>query len=193
MRFSSRTMRAAKALLRQAARARLEGISPAERAGASALICERLRSLPEWASSRTIGLYAAQPAEPDLQALLHTRGKLFCYPCVRGPELEFHPVDPLTILAPAKWGVLEPPPSTPVDACEIDLLIVPGLAFDSNGGRLGRGGGFYDRFLARPGLAGRAIGVCFQAQIVPEIPREAHDIPVLRVITEQGVFGNDRV
>lgn len=175
-------MREAKSLLRRAARQTLASLGPEERAAASAEICRRLQSRPEWERSRMVGLYAAQPAEPDLRALTTAAGKVFCYPRVEGSELRFYTGDFPTVAVPP-WGLLEPEPGVPVEPAEIDLLLVPGLAFDRAGGRLGRGAGFYDRCLAQ--LAARAIGVCFHAQLVAEIPREAHDRPVHAVVTER--------
>lgn len=82
-------------------------------------------------------------------------------------------------------GVLEPGPGAgPLAPGEVDVVIVPGLAFDAHGGRLGRGKGLYDRFLG--GLAGRAalIGVCLEEQVVDCVPREAHDALVHCVVTD---------
>jgi 5-formyltetrahydrofolate cyclo-ligase len=96
----------------------------------------------------------------------------------------------MEVLRPGAWKILEPHPERcPVVAVEeIDLIFVPGLAFTRTGGRLGRGGGFYDRFLAgmRPGAM--KVGVCFHAQLAGELPMEAHDHEVGVVVTEREVI-----
>jgi 5-formyltetrahydrofolate cyclo-ligase len=89
-------------------------------------------------------------------------------------------------LVPGPRGVCEPPATAETsDPGEIDLILLPGLAFDGGGGRLGRGGGFYDRFLADPSLRAVMVGVCFDRQIVDTpLPTESHDIPVHLVVSE---------
>jgi len=182
-------LRAAKVSLRQTMRRTLDCLGPAERATASAEICRRIRALPEWERSRNIALFAPQPTEPDLRSLAPAPGKAFCYPRVHGDELQFFHADfPAMFVASPPWGVMEPDPErcAPVQMAEIDLLLAPGLAFDATGGRLGKGGGFYDRLLED--LETRAFGVCFHVQLLPEIPREPHDRHMHAVITECGVF-----
>ncbi|MBL8765298.1 MAG: 5-formyltetrahydrofolate cyclo-ligase [Phycisphaerae bacterium] len=86
-------------------------------------------------------------------------------------------------------GLLEPVASAPIiDAAEIDLVIVPGLAFDRSGGRLGRGGGYFDRFLSRPGFRGRTIGFCSRAQVVEHVPREPTDVVLSFIATPDGLI-----
>jgi 5-formyltetrahydrofolate cyclo-ligase len=80
-----------------------------------------------------------------------------------------------------------PAPTGPaVDPRTVDLAVVPGVAFDADGGRLGRGGGFYDRLLAALSPATAVIGVCFERQVVERVPRESHDHRVQAVIAEGG-------
>src|SRR5690606_17515013 len=89
------------------------------------------------------------------------------------------------------WGILEPKPAVPlVDTLTtIAVVLVPGLAFDAKGGRLGYGAGYYDRFFDR--FAGQQqplrIGVCYSAQLVEQVPMEAHDYAMDAVVTEAGV------
>ena len=75
-----------------------------------------------------------------------------------------------------------------MDPAEIDLVLVPGLAFDAAGGRLGRGGGFYDRFLATLGPAAARVGVAFDAQILPEVPTDGLDARMSCVVTDARVM-----
>jgi 5-formyltetrahydrofolate cyclo-ligase len=75
-----------------------------------------------------------------------------------------------------------------VDVSEIDLIVVPGVAFDETGNRLGRGAGHYDRMLALPGVRARIVGLAVEAQIVPAVPVEAHDRPMHAIYTERRVI-----
>jgi 5-formyltetrahydrofolate cyclo-ligase len=92
-------------------------------------------------------------------------------------------------MVPGPIGAPEPPTwARSVPAESIDLFLVPGLAFDAAGGRLGRGGGHYDATLAAMPLRAPRIGLAFEAQIVPEVPREAHDVALDAVVTEDRVL-----
>ena len=90
----------------------------------------------------------------------------------------------MTITGP---GVREPIGGKPVPLDLIDLVIVPGLGFTPTGYRIGRGMGFYDRFLAQPGFIGLSCGLAFEEQIVPELPLLDHDMPLGMLVTEQGI------
>jgi len=175
-----------KATLRAQVRKTLAALSNEIRSAASAEISRRIVATPEWTSARTVGLYAAQSTEPDLSRLLNTAGKTFCFPRVSGEALAFHQCHSLDLLQPGPWHLLEPNPAQcpVIPAPEIDLLLIPGMAFTRTGGRLGRGGGFYDRFLI--GVHPRAVkvGVCFAVQMMVELPQEAHDHEVDWVVTE---------
>jgi len=180
-----------KASLRAQARRNLAALSSEECAAASARICRRIEALPQWAEARTVALYAAQPSEPDLAALLDAPGKrVFCFPRVSGDMLEFHRCHSNDLLRPGPWKLLEPDPQLcpVIAASEIGLLFVPGLAFTRAGGRLGRGGGFYDRFVSRLDPRAVKLGICFHAQIVSALPLEIHDHEVDQVVTESEVF-----
>jgi 5-formyltetrahydrofolate cyclo-ligase len=87
-------------------------------------------------------------------------------------------------LVETKHGIFEPrPDAKPVDLARLDLVIVPGLAFDASGGRLGKGGGFYDRFLGQPGLRAAKVGVGLDQQVVEQIPRDAWDVALDALVT----------
>lgn len=177
-----------KAALRLQARARLGALSPAARAAASAEIRRLLQAHPAWAAAPNIALYAAQPSEPNLTPLLSTPGKTLCLPRVSGQTLAFH--HSTAPLQPGPWNLLEPHPdhSPLVDPSDIKLFTIPGLAFTKSGARLGRGGGFYDRFLAQAHPKAVKIGVCFETQIVPALPMEDHDHTMDWVVTESGMI-----
>lgn len=181
--------------LRAAARARLEALPQADLVAQSNLACRALIASDLFAAARTILLYAPAHHEPNLSPLASAAtadGKTIGVPAVlwgQGllvPRI-VHDLGPSLI--PGKHGIRVPAehaPELPIES--IDLVIVPGLAFDREGGRLGRGGGFYDRFLADPRLKARTIAVALEPQIVPRIPMLPHDRRIDALATPAGVF-----
>ena len=106
-------------------------------------------------------------------------------PLVKGDELEFRYYEGGKFhLQSGAFGIEEPTGSLVENLHEIELSIIPGVAFDRSGNRLGRGKGYYDRALTK--LQSYRIGVCFQLQLLPHIPVEATDLPMDEVWTEQG-------
>lgn len=142
-------------------------------------------ALEQWLLShpglRTIAVYSPLPGEVDLSAVILSRPDLkWIYPKVSGHHLTFHSGDDHR---PGAFGILEPHHDSPeVPLQEIDAIICPGLAFDTNGGRLGRGRGFYDRLLAQARPDSLKIGIGFDFQLVPDTFPEPHDIPMDEVI-----------
>jgi 5-formyltetrahydrofolate cyclo-ligase len=111
-------------------------------------------------------------------------GKRAILPKVRGKDLalfEIRDFDKDT--APGAWGIPEPREIMPVTVEDVDFMIVPGLAFDENGNRLGYGAGFYDRLL--PYYKKETAALAFEIQIVPEVPISSLDIPVKQIVTEK--------
>lgn len=175
-----------KADLRREMRTRLKTLGEA-RAEKSRAIVTALAAHPAFQQAETIALFAALPSEPDLDPLWEQSGHRFCCPRVVGSQLEFVAVRHFEELAPAEWNPLvrEPSVGKPIIAPgEIALILVPGLAFTRDGHRLGRGGGYYDRLLAPCRPHSLALGVCFDLQLVADLPCEPHDQPVDAVITE---------
>jgi 5-formyltetrahydrofolate cyclo-ligase len=182
-------LRARKAALRQATSSARAGLGPADRAVASAAAEERLWRLPELRSARTIALYTPHGAEVDLTGLAarcRARGRRTALPRVTRDELVLVATTEAEELFPGFRGIAEPT-GPPIDPDEVDAIVVPGLAFDPHGGRLGRGGGHYDRLLARLPAAAVRIGVGFACQLVPNVPREAHDEALDLVVTDRAV------
>jgi 5-formyltetrahydrofolate cyclo-ligase len=175
-----------KASCRLKARELLGAMSPKARADASARICARIQTLEPWTEALTVGLYAGQSFEPNLAALLKVPGKTFCFPRVSGVTIDFHRCESLDQLRPNSWKLLEPDPDLcpVVPATDLDLFCIPGLAFTRCGVRLGRGTGFYDRFLTRVHPQAIKLGICFHAQLFPELPLENHDSAMDQIITE---------
>jgi 5-formyltetrahydrofolate cyclo-ligase len=180
--------------LRRQMRLRL-GASAGQAAEKSRAIVTSIAAHPVWARVRVLSLYAALPGEPDLAALWNAgTPRRFCYPRIEAGGMTFFEVESPAELIPAPWhsGIREPifDPARLVPPEGIDLILVPGLAFTSDGWRLGRGGGFYDRYLASLPAGALKLGVCFQSQLVETLPLEAHDQRVHAIVTENGLQGH---
>ena len=181
---------AAKADLRQKIRTTLANLSPALQEVESIELCERLE--PQLRSAHTILFFATLPDELDLWPLLEKwcSSKVCALPAIderTGTYGARRVVNPARDVVTGKFGVREP-----ADGCgtislsRLDLVLVPGLAFDLSGNRLGRGRGFYDRILAEAG--GIKCGVCHDVQLMPEIPAESHDAKVGYIVTPSRVW-----
>jgi 5-formyltetrahydrofolate cyclo-ligase len=178
----------AKANLRQQIRAQLLKLSVAVRDAASASLCARLRELNMWRDVRSVLLFAPLPEEPDIWPLLSeaiAAGKTVALPAfVPGTSLYTarQIIEPARDLVPGKFGIREPAASCPEVALNrLDLALVPGVAFDVSGGRLGRGKGFYDRLL--PAVNGLKCGVAFDEQIVDAVPVGPMDVRLNCIVT----------
>lgn len=182
----------AKKRLRQRVRASVRALTDEQRAAASALACERVARLPAFSGVRTVMLYLPLAGEADCTTLLERclrEGRLVCVPRVDWTSRRMEPVTLHSlhgdVLLVDQHGVRVPHDGQPVESDSIDVVIVPGLAFDEHCRRLGRAGGFYDRFLARLLPSTTTIGLAFEAQIVPDLPIDSHDVAVQMVATEQ--------
>ncbi len=168
-----------KPMIRLRALELLRAMTPTGRAERSARIATHLAL----AAGRLFG-FAPLRTEPDWLAA--GWGDEIALPRIEGERLVFCLAPRRESLVTGPFGTREPG----AEAAEVfpeagDTILVPGLAFDGRGGRLGRGGGFYDRFLAR--AAGvRRVGVCFADQIIDEVPMEPHDARVDALVTEAG-------
>ena len=156
---------------------------------ASAAICLHIESWPLFRASETVLTYMPMRGEVDLRPLLerHTY-KRWLLPRIQ-PEgrMNFPPYDPGHLIR-HPYGMLEPDPNLPIVPVEdIQLALVPGLAFDRQGWRLGYGGGFFDRFLA--GFAhGVSLGVTYHALLFDQLPHHQDDIPVQYLVMEEGLL-----
>lgn len=175
---------ASKAELRSAVLARLRSLSPQQVADYSA----RLRQLltAQLGTARHICLYAPLAHEVDLLPLLTERSeRSYYFPrCLPGRQLRFHRVShPETELQPGAMGILAPAEHLPALAPEdIDLIIVPGVAFTPSGLRLGYGGGYYDRFLPLCPRA-RKVALAFPEQMLTDLPTDEHDCTIPCVLS----------
>ncbi len=175
--------------LRSRLSASLRARPPSE--AAARAVAERIAERPELAAARAVALFASLPDEistEPLGELVLRRGLRMALPrTLAGARLEFAWVDSFEELRPGRYGVREPAEgSEPAAWSELDWVIVPGLAFDRCGRRLGRGAGYYDRMLAgrTPG-APLVVGVADVSQIVVEVPGESFDERVDAVVTER--------
>lgn len=200
-----------KRALRAALRKALTEMPPERRAAESADICAEIRQLPAYRGARTVCLFSPMPLEVNLLALFvadsdaaddpagltpapaqPTVGtaeakKRFLFPLTHDDRsLTWHAAAQAADLSPGRMGILEPDPlrSPAVDPLEIDLVLVPGLGFSLEGGRLGFGGGYYDRFLAKVRPDTAIIAVCLSCQLVPaeDLPLEPHDVRIPLVL-----------
>ncbi|MEO6784600.1 MAG: 5-formyltetrahydrofolate cyclo-ligase [Chthoniobacteraceae bacterium] len=165
--------------------------TPDVRAEKSARLCAAIAESAAWRDARTVAIFAPQPREPDVELLwMLGDGKAFAYPRVTEDRLDLFRVASLHELAPGTFGVREPVADIAhaVAPETLGLILVPGVAFTADGARLGRGGGFYDRLLAWLAPHTSKIGVCFDSQILHELPVEAHDQHVDFIATESGLL-----
>ena len=186
------TITAEKARLRRQALDWLATLSSQARIAGDEALFRRFLALPQIESARTVLLYHGMDTEPDTVRLLSPLwdiGKQVCLPrCLPGNQMEARLVQRASTLVRHPYGMLEPGPDCPlIPPDQIDLVLVPGLAFDRSGGRLGRGGGYYDRWLA--GFSGITAALCRDGLLMESIPRLPHDLGVNLVVTETGLYG----
>ena len=186
------TITAEKARLRRQALDWLATLSSQARIAGDEALFRRFLALPQIESVRTVLLYHGMDTEPDTVRLLPPLwdiGKQVCLPrCLPGNQMEARLVQRDSTLVRHPYGMLEPGPDCPlIPPDQIDLVLVPGLAFDRSGGRLGRGGGYYDRWLA--GFSGITAALCRDGLLMEAIPRLPHDLGVDLVITETSLYG----
>lgn len=151
-------------------------------------IIRRIMEHPWYRSAKTVMAFWAVSPEPELRPLLEdiiASGKKLLLPrCDNQTVMTARWVRSLDALIPGAFGIMEPPEALEtVRKQEIDLILVPGLAFDRKCTRLGRGRGYYDRYLAD--FHGKTLGVCFQASLLDTIIQEPHDRPVNAVVTDE--------
>jgi 5-formyltetrahydrofolate cyclo-ligase len=178
----------AKSALRDATRARLKTITPERRAAESVRLCGLLIGTDRWQAAATILLFAPLTNEPDLWPLLTTAraaGKTVALPRFDSATQNYRAAriqNPEADLVTGAFSIREPAAHCPeVPLNRLDLVLVPGVAFDAQGWRLGRGKGFYDRLLAQ--VCGTTCGVAFDEQIVETIPVEPHDVRLTCILT----------
>jgi 5-formyltetrahydrofolate cyclo-ligase len=150
-----------------------------------------LSGLPEFKRAKTLAAFASVPGEIDTLPILEgvlKGGKSLSLPKVLKDKthFEFYPVQDLKDLSPGAYGILEPTASRPTGWESLDLVLVPGLAFDPSGRRLGFGKGYYDRALPLLPSDCLTVGLGYGFQVVERVPTGPQDIPVKALLTEKG-------
>ena len=176
-----------KANIRREIRALVAQMTEADKLSQSLCICEQVKAMGEWQSADDVLLYAALPDEVSLSALISealASGKRVWLPVVDGDDLRIRQYKEGMTEVSAGFQIEEPtadaPELLPSDYSQLSLAIIPGRAFTPDGTRLGRGKGYYDRFLAH--YAGTTIGVAFSCQIFSSLPIDPWDRPLNKVI-----------
>ncbi len=178
--------------LRQWARSQAQSLEPAWRREADSAIRQHLLGMAELARAKTVLAFMSTALEPDLRPLLEEllrQGKPLALPrCLGKGIMEFYRVEELELLTPGAYGILEPGDRCPpMPQGEADFALIPCAAADRRGGRLGHGGGYYDRFFEGVPQMGAAV-VCYGPLLLPSVPLEDHDIRFPAVVTEEGVW-----
>jgi len=150
----------------------------------------RLLERPEFVAADCVALYSPVANEVFTEAVCDTAlqlGKRVVYPRVTGDNMAFFAIDQRRELARGSFGVLEPPVGRTAALDEIDLAVIPGVAFDLRGHRLGYGKGFYDRAFAATTQRPLLVGFAFELQVVERLPSEGHDVQLDLLVTEARV------
>jgi 5-formyltetrahydrofolate cyclo-ligase len=186
---SSGDLKRRKRELRREVRARRDALAPEERERQGEAVARNLLALAEVLQASTVMAFSSFGSEVDTGPIIERLardGRRVVLPRVEGRTIvpvAYRSGDPVN---PSSIGALEPAGGEPVRPEEIDVVVVPGLAFDRRGHRVGYGGGFYDRFLGRLRPDALTVGICFSIQLVDEVPHGRGDLPVDLVVTEEG-------
>lgn len=178
--------------LRRAMRRKRKALEKAQQREASLAVCAHLAALPGFGQAQTVMAYMACGGEisllPLMKQLLAGSGALALPRCEGPGRMTARLVHSLDALVPGEYGIPAPRADCPVLAEEeIDVILVPGTAFGRDGGRIGQGGGYYDRFLPRTGAL--RVGVCHDFALLERVPAQAHDQKMDLIVTPSGVTG----
>lgn len=165
-----------KKCLRKQVRQLKSAYTPEQLVEMSVAVVQKLKLKPLFQSAQTVCLYSSLADEVDTHALIEElkSQKRIVLPSVQGDDIVLHEYSSSDDLANGEYGILESQGRVFTDIESIDLVVVPGMAFDAEGNRLGRGKGYYDRFLSK--VKAPKIGVCFPFQHFDSIPHDSHDI-----------------
>jgi 5-formyltetrahydrofolate cyclo-ligase len=163
----------------------------------SAAICQKFVALDEFAHARTVMVYLDVRTEvrtrQSLPALLES-GKRIVVPYCTDGQLDLFLLADMNELAVGMYKILEPveslrkQPGKWVEVEELDLVMVPGVAFDARGARMGHGFGYYDKLLEHVRPDAPLVAMAFECQLFPEIPTQAHDVFMDKIITEKAIY-----
>ena len=164
---------------------------------ASNKIIKTLVGLPVYQNAESVLWYVDVRDEVRTRCALDgefSSGKKLVIPYCEDSDLELFHLESMSELTTGKYGILEPAdelrrvPAKKVSIAELDLILVPGVGFDGNGGRIGHGKGYYDRLLATARPTSQLIGLAFECQMFAEIPMQSHDFSMDAVITEKQIY-----
>ncbi len=179
--------------IRSELRRRLADLSPEDRNARSRAVSTRVAATPEWAKASVVMLYLATPQEVDTSELAlqaWQAGKTVVVPKVSWNQRRILPTEINSLgteMTTSGQGIREPIAGNPMPVDDIDLVLVPGLGFDRRGNRIGRGMGFYDRFLSQDGFLGLTCGVAFAEQVIDAVPMHEHDVPLGMLVTDRDI------
>src|SRR5947209_5740673 len=183
-----------KSAVRKMLRERLAAMTEIERHQKSVSACALVATTNEFDSARVVMLFLSTPTEVDTAPLAlkcWQAGKTVVVPKVSWDQRRMLPVEisglHQTSFTTTGLGIREPISGKPVPVDFIDLVIVPGLGFTEQGYRIGRGMGFYDRFLAQSEFIGLSCGLAFDEQVIGELPLLDHDVPLSMLVTDRGI------
>lgn len=145
-------------------------------------VIEQLEQIVAQRKPQVVALFAPLPDEIPIGELAQRLKCRVVIPRVDGDDMEFYDYD-MAAMTEGSFGILEPQDTRLCHAAEIDLMVVPGVAFTSSGNRLGRGKGFYDKYLSREGFRAYCVGVCYAHQLLEQLPTEPHDKPMDMVVS----------
>jgi len=182
-----------KTLIRRQLREKLSHMTDVERHAKSLTACSFVVTSPEFQAARVVMLYLSMPLEVDTSTLAlraWQAGKSLVVPKVSWDQRRMLPIEISSLtsgLTTTGQGMREPLSGNPIPLDLIDLVIVPGLGFTENGYRIGRGMGFYDRFLAQSEFIGVSCGLAFEEQLMPDLPVLDHDVPLSMLATDKSI------
>jgi 5-formyltetrahydrofolate cyclo-ligase len=182
--------------------ARKNRIAQKDKEAVSKKICETFMALPAYQAAKTVMWYVDAGSEVRTrhtlpEALTHGKRVVVPYCIVETNELELFHLEDMSELVEGAYKILEPSddlrkvPGKILQPEDLDLVMVPGTAFDARGGRMGQGKGYYDRLLARARKDAPLVALAFECQMFPSIPVDAHDVYMDLVITETGTYAGE--
>lgn len=190
------SIRERKRQLRRELRRARRTLEPDARRAADRRICQRISNLACWHSARHVASFLAFDGEPSLAGLhgdRRWRHKRFYVPVITSHRIKFAPLNTRAAMQPNMFGISEPRHRRRIETSRLDIVLVSLVGFDTRGYRLGMGGGFYDRhfnallhrtYWRKP----RLIGVAYDLQKVPAVPRDVWDVPLWGVVTERNFY-----
>ena len=180
--------------LRHQLKTRLIELTSQQRSEKSRRACKHLIAMEQFCSASVVMLYLSLPHEVDTTLIIlqaWQREKTVAVPKVSWQQRHMIPVEITSLetgMSTEASGLRNPVTGVPMPLEEIDVVVTPGIAFDKNGNRLGRGGSYYDRFFASKKLRAIKCGIAFSEQVIESVPTIEHDIGVDFLVTEEGVI-----